>query len=103
MARDGVQKCCLDRLLPSPSRLWAAPLLNSVWPYRPGSPVLLWNAMFCLFGIYNIFDVVQCSTGTGFGSFAFLYMPKSPDFIGAIYLEMLRWDMLVAHQETGLK
>lgn len=27
-----------------------------------------------------------------------LYMPKSPNFNGAIHLEILRWVLLVAHQ-----
>lgn len=38
-------------------------------------------ATLCLFGISSAFS-----------------MPKSPDFIGAVNLEMLRWALLVAHQ-----
>jgi len=96
-AGDGVQKDCPDWSLPNPSRLWAAPFFNPGWLYRLGSPVLLQEgefATFGLFGISSIFDnSVWCSTATSFGSFSFLYMPKS-----SIHLAMLRWALLVAHQ-----
>ena len=101
-AGDGVQKGCPDRSLPNPSRLWAALLFNPAWLYRPGSPLLLQEgefATFCLFSISSTFhNSIRCSVATGFGSFAFLYMSKSPDFSSAVHLEMLRWALLVAHQ-----
>lgn len=77
MTRDG---------LPALSTLSVGGLLpNPSWLYRSGDPVLLQEgefAVFCLFGISSASDNgIWWSTGTDFGSFAFVNMPKSPDFI----------------------
>lgn len=61
-AGGGVQKGCLDRALPKPPRIWAAPLFKPAWLcglIRTGqvAPVLLQEgefAMLCLFGISSI-------------------------------------------------
>lgn len=86
---------------PNPPGIWAAPLFNpdlnqAGWD-KPGSPCPAAGGW-----IYYA-SPLRRFWHLSFVSFAFLYMPKPPNFISAIRLEMLRWALLVLIKEIGLK